>query len=100
MNGKNVGKKVQRRSRLDLMRPTPYYQSHGSIQRLESRNVDEEHSSKEKSLACPIINHRSFGNPFRTLSYPVETTSYTINVFNQCKELRPLIQSEDTELIR
>jgi hypothetical protein len=100
MNGKNAGKKVHRRSRLDLICPTPYYQKHRSIQRLESRDFDEEHSSKEQSLACPIMNHRSFGNPFRTLSYPVETTSYTIDVFNQCKRFYWLIEFKDTELIR
>ncbi|KAE8547823.1 hypothetical protein EYB25_009616 [Talaromyces marneffei] len=85
MNGKNAGKKVHRRSRLDLLRPTPYYQKQSTSQQCETEIVDKEITvtSKEQSLACPLMNHRSLGNSFRTLSYPVETTSYTIAVFNQ-----------------
>ncbi|GKZ71396.1 hypothetical protein AnigIFM50267_007437 [Aspergillus niger] len=87
MNGKNAGKKVHRRSRLDLIRPTPYYQKQKASGQCEHQIIEQEHqhehSSKEQHLACPIMNHRSLGNPFLTLSYPVETTSYTINVFNE-----------------
>lgn len=87
MNGKNVGKKVHRRSRLDLIRPTPYYQKQKDYQQCESQIIEAEYCSKDQSLACPIMTHRSLGNPFLTLSYPVQTTSYTINVFNQCKQI-------------
>ncbi|KAL3703951.1 hypothetical protein TMatcc_009641 [Talaromyces marneffei ATCC 18224] len=78
MNGKNAGKKVHRRSRLDLLRPTPYYQKQSTSQQCETEIVDKEITvtSKEQSLACPLMNHRSLGNSFRTLSYPVETTSF------------------------
>lgn len=96
MNGKNAGKKVHRRSRLDLLRPTPYYQKQSTSQQCETEIVDKEITvtSKEQSLACPLMNHRSLGNSFRTLSYPVETTSYTIAVFNQCKRLDIILKKK------
>lgn len=87
MNGKNAGKKVHRRSRLDLIRPAPYYQKQKFSQQREPQIVEKQVTRMDQSLACPIMSHRSLGNPFRTLSYPVETTSYTINVFNQCKSI-------------
>lgn len=86
MNGKNAGKKVHRRSRLDVIRPTPYYRKQKASQNCESQTIETEHRSKDQNLAYPIMTHRSLGNPFLTLSYPVQTTSYTINVFNQCKQ--------------
>lgn len=87
MNGKNAGKKVHRRSRLNLIRPTPYYQMHRDSHQGESQSVDKEITTNGQSLACPIANHRSLGNSFRTLPFPVEPTSYTIDVFNQCKQV-------------
>jgi hypothetical protein len=83
MNGKNAGKKVQRRSRLDLIRPIPYHQKQNDSPRYEPQIVEEQVTT----LACPIMNHRSFGNLFRTLSYPAEPTSYTIDAFNQCEQV-------------
>ncbi|GAM43873.1 hypothetical protein TCE0_060f19039 [Talaromyces pinophilus] len=83
MNGKNAGKKVHRRLRLDLIRPTPYYHKREISQQCEHQIVEKQVIRIDQSLACPVMNHRNLGTPFLTLSYPVETTSYTINVFNE-----------------
>jgi hypothetical protein len=94
MNGKNAGKKVHRRLRLDLIRPTPYYHKREISQQCEHQIVEKQVIRIDQSLACPVMNHRNLGNPFLTLSYPVETTSYTINVFNECKHFHQFIMAQ------
>lgn len=92
MNGKNAGKKIHRRSRLDLIRRNPYYQKQKDSQKCEPQIFKKPVNRMDQSLACPIMNHQNLGNPFLTLSYPVQTTSYTINVFNQCNNSIILLQ--------
>ncbi|EED13788.1 conserved hypothetical protein [Talaromyces stipitatus ATCC 10500] len=82
MNGKNAGKKVHRRSRLGLMPSTPYYRRYRTSEQCDSHNVDRE-SGMSQGLPCPLTNSRILGDPFRTLSYPVEPTSYSLDIFNE-----------------
>jgi hypothetical protein len=82
MNGKNAGKTHHRSSRLDLIRRTPYNNNRTTFQRSASTSNEEE-AEADQELSCPVTNYRNLGNPFLSLSFPLELTPRSLKVINE-----------------
>jgi hypothetical protein len=84
MMSKNAGKKIQRRSRLDLQvtqsRPTA-----ASNSSRISVNLKQRYSYADWQFVSPNRFSIDCGNAFLTFSVPVEVTPYSLGIINECE---------------
>lgn len=84
MKGKNAGKKIHRRSRLELQvtrhRPNVVTNSSQICGKLR-----EKYHDADWRYESPNRLSVDFGNKFMTFSLPVEVTPYSLEVINECK---------------
>lgn len=89
MKGKNAGKKVHRRSRLDLQvtRSQPNVSDGFSRIDADEREIDHMNHAEWKYLSPSSVSVE-LGNVFLTLSLPVEITPHSLEVINKCKKVQ------------
>lgn len=84
MKGKNAGKKIHRRSRLDLQvtRSRPNVVIHSSQ---ISNNLRQKYYHADWRYVSPNVLSIDFRNVFLTFSLPVRVTPYSLEVINECE---------------
>lgn len=80
MKGKNAGRKIQRRSRLDVQ----VSRNHPRISDDQKNQIGRVHHSEWRYLSPKSLSIE-LGNTFFTLSLPVEVTPYSLDVINKCE---------------
>lgn len=85
MKGKNAGKTIRRRSRLDLQVAQYRPNTAGNPSHI-SENLNEEDQSADWRYESPNRLDTRFGDAFLTFSLPVEVTPNSREIINECKD--------------
>lgn len=90
MKGKNAGKKIHRRSRLDLqVTQSQLNVSDGPSHIHTERNQFDHMNHTDWRYLSPDRVSIQHGNIFLTCSLPVEVTPYSLEVINKCETPKP-----------
>lgn len=90
MKGKNAGKKIHRRSRLDLqVTQSQFNVSDGPSHIHTERNQFDHMNHTDWRYLSPDRVSIQHGNIFLTFSLPVEVTPYSLEVINKCGIPKP-----------
>lgn len=90
MKGKNAGKKIHRRSRLDLQDTRSHPSAPNSSSRIYAdQNQNENVNHAEWRYLSPKRLSIELGNVLLTFSLPVQVSPYSLEVINKCKTVKP-----------
>ena len=89
MKGKNAGRTVQRKSRLDVLAKWHNAPADVNISTIAKPLVEEERHGNGEDMPVPDPEMR-FGGAFQSLALPVEVAAYPMKVINDCEKMTVL----------